>query len=61
VVGTYSSICALGTTLLAVAILLVVSLIPLYLTKAGDQTEGEREYKSASMNDILLRVLLLSF
>jgi len=60
VVGTYGSICALLTTLLAVAILLVVSLIPLYLNKTTDEAEGERKYRSVSMNDIVLRVLLLS-
>jgi len=58
VIGTYSSICALCTTLLAVSILPVVSLTPLYLNKVADESDGEREYKSASINDIVLRVLL---
>jgi len=52
--------CALCTTLLAFAILPVVSPIRLHLNKTADEADGEREYKSASMNDIVLCVLRLS-
>jgi len=61
VVGAYSSICALATTLLGIALLLVVSLIPLYLNKHGNEAVGERQYKSVLMNDIMLCILLLCF
>jgi hypothetical protein len=52
---------ALGVTLLGVGILGVISLIPLYLNKTPVDPLGESEYKSASMNDIPLCMLLLSF
>lgn len=57
----YSTMFALGATLLGIAVLVVVSLIPLYLNYNAEEPVGEREYKSASMNDIVLCMLLLSF
>ncbi len=59
-VGTYSGTYVLCTTLLAAGILPVVSLTPLYPNNSTQEADGEREYKSASMNDIVLHVLLLS-
>jgi hypothetical protein len=43
VYGLFSSMCALLTTLLAIAVLLVISLIPLYINEGSSQALGERE------------------
>ncbi len=38
--------CALGVTILAIAIMLVASLVPLYLHDNSEKALGECEYKS---------------
>jgi hypothetical protein len=59
--GLFSSMCALLTTLLAIAVLLVISLIPLYLNKGTSAASGERKYRFTLMNDTLLCLLLSLF
>jgi hypothetical protein len=54
-------VCALAVTMLAIAIMLVISLIPLYLNNKSNQALGECEYKFVSVHDIVLCMLLFSF
>jgi hypothetical protein len=61
VYGLFSSMCALLTTLLAIAVLLVISLIPLYINEGSSQALGEREYRSTLMNDTVLYLILSLF